>query len=236
MTDPSTVSSFAPGAPAPGSKAGGLLTAAFQGGLLDEITWVDVTVNDIVVTVASDAVKAPLGDVPGVRLPLTYTETIAICKAMGCVTPSLLICEAMLAQAKAKLLAVGLVQTADDANRMDNVEFVLEFHTRVEAQIASHQVAPGDLLFGAWKLWILNERLGDPTVPQLPAINFGFWDGSKWIQNVGGKHDASHYDYSQLLQPVKRTAREASSGNAVDLLDWFEQVEHVPSKYLDPYR
>ncbi len=53
---------------------------------------------------------------------------------------------------------------------------------------------------------------------------------------MGGKHDASHYDYSQLLQPVKRTARNASTGADVDLLDWFEQVEHVPRKYLDPYR
>ncbi len=165
------------GAPSPDSKAGGLLVAAFQDSRLDEITWVDVTVNDIVVTVASDAVKAPLGDVTGVRLPLSYAETIDVCKAMGCVTPSLLICEAMLKQAKAQLLAVGLVMTPEDSLRMANVEFVLAFHTRVEAQIASHHAGPGDLLFGAWKLWILHQRLADPTVPQLPAINFGFWDG-----------------------------------------------------------
>jgi hypothetical protein len=216
------------------TKVGGMLLAAFKAGQTEEIVWTDVNVGDLVITVASDAMKAPLGDRASVRLPVSYAETIEICAALGCVVQDQAMCDAMFGQAKAQLNFVGLVMTAADTELMDSAGFVFKFDDGVQKQLAASPPAPGDLVFGAWKLWILN-----PVITLRGAVNYGFWDKSKRppapIQTVGDMHDPSHYDYSQLLQPVKRMARQAN-GDAVDLLDYFATQDKVPAKYLDPYR
>ena len=217
------------------ARAGGLLLRAFEAGTTEEITWVDVTVGDLVITVASDAMKAPLADRAAVRLPVSYAEAVTICQALECVAPTQPICDAVFAQAKAQLDFVPLVLTAADTAKMDTVEFVLRFDDGVEKELTAADVDDGDLVFGAWKLWILHARIVEKG-----AVNYGFWDTSKKppspVQTVGGQHDDSHYDYSQLLQPVKRMARKAGTGEAVDLLDYIAQHDEVPEKYLDPYR
>jgi hypothetical protein len=217
------------------AKAGGLLLEAFNAGGTEEITWVEVTVGDLVVTVASDAMKAALGDRAGVRLPVSYEEAVTICKQLECVSPSQPICDAVFAQARAQLDLVALVHVASDSARMDTVDFVLRFADEVDAQLAASGAAAGDLVFGAWKLWILHARIVEKG-----AVNYGFWDTHRTppapVQTVGGQHDAAHYDYSQLLQPVKRMARKAGSGEAVDLLDHFAAQDRVPERYLDVYR
>jgi hypothetical protein len=219
----------------PTAKAGGLLLAAFEAGQTEDILWTDVTVDDLIVTVASDAMKAPLGDATGVRLPVSYTETVSICTRLECVAPTQAICDAMFAQAKAQLGLVALVHTAADTLSMDTVAFVQKFNDGVEAQLRAKPVEPGELIFGAWKLWILH-----PRIVEKGAVNYGFWDLTKHppspVQTVGGQHDASHYDYSQLLQPVKRLARRAGTGDTVDLLEYFEAHDQVPAAFLDPYR
>jgi len=217
------------------AKAGGLLLEAFQAGATDEIVWVDVAVGDLVVTVASDAMKATLGDRAGVRMPVSYEEAIAICKQLECVAPTQPICDAVFAQAKAQLGCVALVHVASDAPKMVTVDFVLRFADAVDEQLAATGASAGDLVFGAWKLWILHARIAEKG-----AVNYGFWDTSRRppapVQTVGGQHDAGHYDYSQLLQPVKRLARRASTGETVDLLDHFAEQDRVPERYLDVYR
>jgi hypothetical protein len=90
---------------------------------------------------------------------------------------------------------------------------------------------PTDLVFGAWKLWILH-----PRIVEKGAVNYGFWDAhGKTIQTVGGQHNDQHYDYSQLLQPVKRWAKSASTGEPVDLLERFASADHIPASYLSAY-
>lgn len=223
------------GAPPRTARAGGMLLESFNAGATEEITWVDVTVGDLVVTIASDAMKAPLGDRAGVRLPVSYEEAVAICKQLDCVAPTQPICDAVFAQAKAQLCLVALVRVAADAARMVTVDFVLRFADAVDEQLAAAGASPGDLVFGAWKLWILH-----PRIAERGAVNYGFWDTSRRppapVQTVGGQHDAAHYDYSQLLQPVKRTARRVSTGEAVDLLDHFAEEDRVPERYLGAYR
>jgi hypothetical protein len=217
------------------SKVGGLLLAAFREGQTDEIHWTDVTVDGMIVTVASDAVKAPLNGRPGVRLPVSYEEAITICTALGCISPTQKICDAMFAQAKAQLGAIPLVLKASDTNKMGTVEFVLKFHDRAEKALAPLGLAPGDLVFGAWKLWLLH-----PRIVERGAVNYGFWDKTrkpvKVIQTPGGQHDAKHYDYSQLLVPVKRMARKADTGEPVDLLDYIAKRDKVPARCLEPYK
>jgi len=209
------------------------LLSAFRAGQTEELTWVDVPVGDLIITVACDAMKGPLGDRTGVRLPVTYEEAVAICRELGCVMPTQAICDAMYTQAKARLDHVPLVRTAADSAKMCNCEFVLRFHDRVEKQLLGIGPSPGDLVFGAWKLWILH-----PRIVEKGAVNYGFWnlETRKPVQSVGGRHDAKHYDYSQLLQPVKRMARDARTGAVVDLLDHLGHQARIPPKYLSAYR
>jgi hypothetical protein len=215
------------------SKAGGLLLSAFRAGKTDAITWVDVPVGDLIVTVAADAVKGPLGDRTGVRLPVCYEEAVEICRELGCVMPTQAICDAMYAQAKGRLNYVPLVKTPADTAKMCDCEFVLKFNDKVEKQLGGLGCSPGGLVFGAWKLWILH-----PRIVERGAVNYGFWDikTKKPVQTVGAKHDAKHYDYSQLLQPVKRMARDAATGEPVDLLDYLAKRAKIPGKYLICYR
>jgi GH25 family lysozyme M1 (1,4-beta-N-acetylmuramidase) len=226
-----------PVAPTPlpgGTKVGGLLIEAFRAGKTKEIVWTEVTVDDLVITVASDAMKADVGARAGVRLPVSYQETISICAALGCVAPTQAMCDAMFAQARAQLGFVALQTSAESAARMGTVDFALEFADGVEKQMKGLVLRPGDLVFGAWKLWILNSRIA-----RNGAVNYGFWDKRRSppapIQGPFGLHDAEYYDYSQLLQPVKRMARKVT-GERVDLLEYIAQHDQVPVKYLDPYR
>lgn len=217
------------------SPAKGLLVDAFHSGATEPLAWVEVKVRDLIVTVAADAMKAPLLGRAGVRLPVTYAETVALCRALGCVAPDVAICDAMFAQAAAPIGYVGLVKNQDDAKRMRTVDFALRFNERVEAKIAAHAIPDGALVFGAWKLWITHRALAARG-----AVNYGFWTFSTKpptpIQTPGSRHDASHYDYSQLFQPVKRMARKADGGAVIDLLDEFARIDRVPSKFLDAYR
>lgn len=215
------------------AKAGGLLLSAFRNGHTEAIQWVELPVGDLIVTVAADALKGPLGDRAGIRLPVTYEEAVEICRELGCVMPTQEICDAMYARAEARLDHVPLVIKASDSAKMCNCEFVLKFHDRVEKQLAKLGPPPGCLAFGAWKLWILHTRIAEKG-----AVNYGFWNlkTRKPVQTVGARHDPKHYDYSQLLQPVKRMARHATTGAEVDLLDHFGTQGRIPEQYLSAYR
>ncbi len=64
-------------------KAGGLLLAAFRTGKTEPLSWVDIPCGDLIITVAQDAMKAPVRDQTGVRLPVTYTEAVEMCYGLG---------------------------------------------------------------------------------------------------------------------------------------------------------
>lgn len=219
---------------APDAKTGGILFQAFQNGETDEIFWVNVKVGDLIITVASDAMKARLNDRTSVRLPVTYKETIAICQDLDCIAPTQAMCDEIFSQAKSQLNFVGLVRTAADSAKMMNVEFVLRFHDGVEEQIAANKQENPGLVCGAWKYWILHPRLN-----VLGAVNYGFWDKSRRptrvIQSPGARHDPAHYDYSQLLQPVQRKARRADTGEEVDLLEYLAKNDGIDERFLSVY-
>lgn len=216
------------------AKTRGLLLSAFQAKQTEPICWTEIKLGDLVVTVAEDAMKAPLGDRTGVRLPISYAESITICRELGCIVPTQQIADAMFAQAKAQLNFVPLVRTAADSAKMTTVEFTLRFHDGVEKQLATFDRSAGGLAAGAWKYWLLH-----PRVVERGAVNYGFWDKSKKppkpVQSPGAQHDAAHYDYSQLLQPVKRMARRADTGQVVDLLDYIGSRDRMPAPQLQRF-
>ena len=215
-------------------KAGGLLISAFRSGKTAPLSWVEIPCGDLLVTVANDAMKASVRGHDGVRLPVTYNEAVELCRELECVSPTQEMADAMFAHA-VQLNFVPLVQKAEDSLRMMTVDFTMKFHEGIERQIADAKPSPGALVFGAWKLWIVH-----PRIIERGAINYGFWDKSKKppmpIQTVGGRHDAAHYDYSQVFQPVKRLAKDRKTGQQVDLVEYLTNKAKIPAQYADRYR
>jgi hypothetical protein len=209
----------------------GLLMKAYKAKKIDPFKWFDLKVGKLTVKVATDAFKSTADGQPGVRLPVSYNETIAICKENDWVAPTKTIADAMYDGSKVTLVAHRLPPTAE----MSSLGWTLKFHEGVTKQLASQPAKPTDLVFGAWKLWVLDPKLAK-SKKKLPAVNYGFWkaDGSLW-QPLEAGHDANYTDYSQLFQPVDRWAKGAK-GEKVDLLEHFENEEQVPKQFLDPFR
>ena len=235
-------------APAFGSAVGVLLRNV-QAGLYDAPTWVDVPLGDMIVTVGSDNLKSSSdGSSPSLRLPVTWPETYAITRVIGdsigedLIAPSQKIADAIYAAAKTKTVLDGQGTSA-----MTAMSTVQAYNHDVDQQIAKKGGSPDGLVSGHEKYWILHSRL-DPSVNNVilaqngfppiadPAVNYGGWGpNGRPIQTVGGRHNAEHVDYSQLIRLVKRWAKK-KDGTRVDLLAWIEQNEGVSSKYTDLFR
>ena len=83
--------------------------------------------------------------------------------------------------------------------RMGSLEWAKIHDECVAGQIAKAG-AEGSAFANAGKLWLKGAKPGK-------AINFGWLQNGKFIQNPGGVHDDMHTDYSQLITLV----REAKS-------------------------
>lgn len=214
----------------------GMLIAAFQAGRIEPPAWRSVSWRGLRVYVAADALRAPdptTGQL--LRMPVSYAEQVALYRDQNWVPPTYDLCVALYAQATTRPQYIGLVSTAADQQRMGTLGFTRRFNARLEAALQREPPVPFErrLVFGPWKLWILDHRLSVRG-----AVNHGFWDrGSKPpkpVQRVGAAHDASHWDYSQLAQPIQRWAHDEASGGVVDLLEVFSR--DVPRHFLDPLR
>jgi len=170
----------------------------------------------------------PFQDRDTVRMPVSYQETVAICFDKGWVAPTKAICDAMYKAAKVKLVAT----TLDPNKDMGSVGHTLTFNDRVQQALDTKKYDDGDLIFGAWKLWILDPMLKGKN----GAVNYGFWEANgKVIQTPGSRHDNKHWDYSQLLQPCLRWAKDAKTKASVDLLQWIQTDLKLDKSLLDPF-
>ncbi len=146
-----------------------------------------------------------------------------------------------------------------DSPKMATEEFIGLYNQDVDAQLAGTQ--PGMLVGGHDKYWILHKRLDkkandaalddlnarataagkDPPAqkpyPDPPSVNYGGWTSEKKPpqQEAGGRHNDGHVDYSQVFRPIQRWAMK-SDGTRVDLLEWIEQNEGVPTRFTDLFR
>lgn len=209
-------------------SAGGLMLKAIKEGKHEPIQWVQVHVGGLVVLMARDALSARNGGAP-LRLPVSYADTVEACRILGCIAPTKEICDAAYeASSKyGRLDFRGLVRTEADTARMTSLDFSEKFNAGIERQL---QAKPhSNILAGPWKYWILH-----PRIVEKGAVNYGGWDASGTpIQTVGGRHDATHFDYSQLLQPVQRVAY--LDGRPVDLIDHFQTLG-IPRAFVEVYR
>ena len=206
--------------------SGGLLLAAAERGELDVIQWTEIDAGGgLLVTVSNDALKARIPEVERpLRLPASYAETITICKALGCLPPTAVVSDAIWAAAAVIVPPHALVLTAADVRLMNTVEWSIKHNDAVDAA----SLDPSTLAADVGKDWILDDGIGVRG-----AVNYG-WRVNKdhLLQPLGHAHDASHWDYSQVLRAVKREA--TLNGEAIDLLDYL--AGSVDERFLEPYR
>jgi len=238
----------------PAGLAGGILLRNVQAGSFEAPSWIDVPLGDVIMQAATDNLRSsPDGSAPLVRLPVTWPETVDVAKALGAaigediIAPSQKMVDALHAAAKIRTSfpsqgtsAMMALATSEAYSR--NVD------DQIAKAIAAGKGAVGDAVSGHEKYWLLHQRLDQavndgiiraeglpPTGPN-PAVNYGAWDANgKLIQTVGGRHNAVHYDESQVFRAFKRWARKAD-GTKVDMLLWIESNEGVPSKFTDLFR
>lgn len=194
-------------------SSGGLLLAAVERGEHVPPVWVDLDMGGgLVVCVAADALHARVPEAAEpIRLPASYAETITICRKIGCLPPTREISDAVWSAAAVHVPPRGLVLTASDALQMATVEWSLKHHDAIESRL--DDVAEGTLIADVGKDWILDNGLSVRG-----AVNYGWRiSATKMLQPLGHMHDAAHWDYSQVLRLVRRTAR--LDGLEVDLLD-----------------
>ncbi len=206
--------------------SGGLLLAAAESGELGEIFWTEVDVGGgLKVTVSNDALKGTIPEMDHpIRLPASYTETIAICKGMKCLPPTAKISDAIWAAAAVIVAPRPLVMNAADARMMSTVEWSIRHNNAVEAT----KLDPAVLAADVGKDWVI-----DNGISVRGAVNYGWrLNKTKLLQSLGHMHDASHWDYSQVLRVVQRSA--TLNGEEVDLLDYLAPT--INKRFLDPYR
>lgn len=214
------------------TDTGGMLAESFRRGDFAPLHWTEVEVRGLVITVAADAMKVSVDD-RLLRLPVTYTEAIEILRGLDCISPTLEMCLQMQAQAKARPQFHGLVNDNATALKMKTLGFSRRFNEQIDDQLPADRSAD-ELVFGPWKVWLLDAGIGING-----AVNHGFWDQTRVppspVQRRGTRHNAGHYDYSQVLQPVRRMARRVDDGTLIDLLRWQGITSSIPSAHLKPY-
>jgi hypothetical protein len=192
-----------------------------------ELTLPDKKRGDLKIKVAADALRTPVEDQKAVRLGVSYLDTIQICRGMECVVPNVAIFDLMWKKADFPLNMVNMEISA-------TVERSIQFSAKID-ELLDGKNDPKDLVFGAWKLWILDKNIANSKVKPRGCVNRGFWDAKKkkWTNETGIAHPNDHADYSQVLQPDQRMAKDKDK-NDVDLLDVFAD-EGVPREYLDVF-
>lgn len=219
------------------SPATGVLMAAVKNGQAFTPDFTDVTLPDgTIVSVANETLK-----LDGLRMPVSWPDTIEIGKKFGWVAPSKKIADAIYAAAPTKTSFHSLVTASDPESggeKMHTYGFVKKYNADVDGQLAAKGYSSG-LQSGAEKYWLLDERLGETVAAtgKPAAVNYGAWDAAgNVLQSRSGRHDVNYSgDYSQLLRPIQRYGRD-KNGNKVDLLDWMVANDNVPRAFADLFK
>lgn len=172
---------------------------AMRAGIVDSIVWVPLQFEELVLTVAAEFLS-----VEGVRIPLSWSEELELCRAWGWMPPTVAVVDRRWELADRRL--VFTPEVPKDLRTEAGIAQVL----RVNAALPP--VAPAVLAEGP-KAWVF-----DPAATKTAAVNYGLFrpDGTVW-QSPGHKHDANWKDYSQMFAPVQRKA--TLGGNEIDLLE-----------------
>ncbi len=213
----------------PGASSGGLLLKAVQQGAFEPPQWVDVPYKGLILTVGAHTLRAQVGG-RLLRLPVCYSDVIAICNQLGWVPPTSAISDAIWRAAAVQVPPHTLGKWRTDAEKressrkMKTLEWVVKVNDLIDADLRSR---PRDKLTSSeGKDWILSPRnlLPPREGGSRGAQTYGWHqlpDGEP-IQDAGDDrvspfHSDAHFDYSQTLRPIRRLARRPD-GTPVDLL------------------
>lgn len=210
---------------APSARCGGLLLKAVEEGIHEEPTWVTVPFQGYLVRVGAHALRASVGG-RLLRLPVSYKEVVAIANKLDWIAPTAALSDAIFRAASVRLAPApqGNWTTKESSQitqrKLPTLEYALSHDEAIERQIPADRRAL--LASTEGKDWILSAR--NLTKPGA-ATTYG-WQraGKRPIQDLGDDaappaHDDAHYDYSQTLRPIHRTATRAIDGAEVDLRD-----------------
>jgi hypothetical protein len=198
---------------------------------------VEVPALDLVVTVPRRSFRAYVDGYPEpLLLGVSYADQVEMCRAMGWVSLTWDMVDAVWRAAfTSRIAPVG--QWVPGAN-IASLEFA-QRHTRaVDDAVAAlnhgEGAPPDTVVRPEGKAWILHERL-----PQSAGAVLWGWqklDGQP-LQGFGFQHNADHVDYSMCEAPAQRTARRLSTGETIDLLDWYRELFPDPlmRPFLDAY-
>jgi hypothetical protein len=212
------------------SSAGGLLLRAVERGEHAPPTWVPVMVGDLQIFVTADALRAPVAfqDEGGrerrelLRLPVSYQEQARIARMLGAISYTVEWWNASYAAAAVKVQPMPLPA----GPLMGSVGHTVRHTAAIDAYKAGDKLARD-----VGKGWLLH-----PRIVERGAVNYGWLTGSgsnlRPIQTPGGRHDSTHFDYSQTCVLVKRFG--VSNGVQVDLLERL--APQIPARFLDAYR
>lgn len=218
-------------------SAVGVMASAVRDGAFTQPAFVEVPLGDLMVTVGADMLKKD-----GLRLMVSWPETIELAKTHGWIAPSKKIADAIYQAAPVKTSFHSLVTASDPSSggaKMHTLDFARRYNADVDTQLAGKGWDSNTLQSGAEKYWLLSPRLAE-TVKATgapAAVNYGGWSAQGTpLQSPGAMHDVNYPgDYSQLYRPIMRYAKDAQ-GNQVDLLDWMVANDSVPARYADLFR
>lgn len=203
-------------APSPGSPlVRGMLLQAVNNGTYEEPTWIKVPWKGHTVLVGAHVLRTSVNG-RLLRLGTSWTEAKEITKTRGWIPPTAELSDAIWQAAKVRLKVPW--QGAQDMMSVGRAEL---FNAALDKQIPSDKW--DELAADEGKDWIWSNRLlGSARTGGPAAVNYGGRDANgKPVQALGPPeaptaHDAAHYDYSQVLRPIKRMTEEGK-----DLVDVF---------------
>lgn len=213
--------------------ARGLLLAAVRAGRHHPIAYMELEVPamDLVVTILREPLRAQV-EGRWLRLGVTYTEQIEICRRLGLVSPTKEIVDAAWAFARGErsvIAPTGLVQSPADSEWMMSLAFARRHNDNIDAAIAKLSADPDAFVRPYGKAWLIHPRMveADSDGVYRGVVEYG-WQmlNGKPIQGPGsGRHDADYMDYSMVTADlVLRRARRLSTGETVDVLDRLREL------------
>ncbi len=238
-SSPASSSSSAPASPVvPASspdlvitsgKAGHRLLKAVREGDFEAPRWVEIpwAATGATLRVSADALRAT-SDGKLLRLPVTWLETLEICRRLDCVPLTAELSDLIWAQATIKLdpRPLGAWDTpehqAASSRDMTSMDWCERFDRDLDAQISGREGLAADV----GKDWILSPRL---LLSPTAAVTYGWrYRNGTLIQKPGPDdvkpfHDWHHHDYSQKLRLVQRRSVEGQ-----------ELLELYRARGLDP--
>lgn len=213
----------------PDAISGGLLVKAVEAGQFEAPTWVEIEWDGLLVQVGAHALRARVGD-RLLRLPVSWTDTVAICKKLGWCPPTSALSDAVWKAATVKVAPVPIgdfstpAKAKESSKKMVRLGYCQVHNQNIDSKIPPER-AP-ELCATEGKDWILSKR--NLTAPRA-ATTYGWHQANgKPIQGLGPDakppaHDDGHFDETQVLRPIRRQARRAGDGTPTDLLDELEK-------------